>query len=138
MSNNLIKKEKAVDLIKKLAFELEYSKPSKEKMVEDLKMMNFKIRSLFGDISVLTESRNRAGFLETLWKIGKLEETVAEGISKLDKEEKKIFFNLIENLKDKVQKKICLQFNRPSFENKETDVLELEILKERKRKNNLN
>lgn len=136
MNNNPIKKEKAVDLIKKLTFELEYSKPSKEKMIEDLKMMNFKIRSLFGDIAVLANCQN--SFLEALWKIGKLEETVAEGINILDEEEKKIFFNLIENIKDRVQKKIYLQVNHSFSESRETSVLEIEILKERKRKNNLN
>ncbi|EKE13805.1 MAG: hypothetical protein ACD_12C00810G0003 [uncultured bacterium] len=122
------KKEKAINLIKKLTLQLENTKPSKKAMIEDVKMMSFKIRPLFGDISTL--ANNQVGFLEVLWKIGKIEEIVTEGIKNLDEEEKKTFFQYLEN----VQRKMSFYIDSfPPKNQQKMESLELEIFKDKRR-----
>jgi len=129
---DLQEKNKVLDLIKKITFEIESAKPSKKQMIEDVKMMNFKIRPLIGDVFDLV--KKEVGFLESLWKIGKIEEIVSGGVSKLNNEEKEIFFRYLDDFQNQMERKISsIIKDLPAEESKNMRVLELEIVKERKK-----
>lgn len=124
-------KNKVLDLIKKITFEIESARPSRERMIEDIKMMNFKIRPLVGDIFEL--AKREMGFLESLWKIGKIEEIVFGGVSKLNDEEREIFFHYLNNFQSQIERKISSIMKQSLPEgSKNAYVLELEIIKEGK------
>jgi len=131
-------RNKVLDLIKKITLEIEAAKPSRERMIEDIKMMKFKIRPLFGDVFELV--RREMGFLESLWKIGKIEELVSGGVPKLNDEEKEVFFRYLNDFQNQIERKISSIIRKlPAEESKNMRVLELEIVKERKgQKRNLN
>lgn len=125
-------RNKVLDLIKKITLEVENARPSRERMIEDVKMMNFKIRPLIGDIFELT--RKEVGFLESLWKIGKIEEIVAGGINELNNREKEIFLRYLENFQKQMERRISSIIKQlPPEESKNINILELEVFKEKKR-----
>jgi len=129
---------KVLDLIKKITFEVEKTRPSREKMIEEIKMMKFKIRSLAGDIFDLT--KEETGFLESLWKIGKIDRIINEGLSKLSESEKETFFQYLGNFHHRIEKKLSSAIKKLSPEEIENiKVVELEVFRERKaRRKNLN
>ncbi len=131
-------KNKALELIKKITIEVENARPSKERMIEDIKMMNFKIRPLVGDIFELV--KKEVGFIESLWKIGKIETIVAGGINELNKSEKETFLGYLEDFQNQAKRRISFIAKQlPPEASKNMNVLELEVFKEKKRyKRNLN
>jgi hypothetical protein len=129
---------KVLDLIKKITIEVENARPSRERMIEDIKMMNFKIRPLVGDVFELV--RREVGFLESLWKIGKIEEIVAGGIAELNDREKEIFLQYLEDFQKQMERRISSVIKQlPPEASKNMSVLELEVFREKKGyKKNLN
>jgi hypothetical protein len=116
-------KNRALELIKKISVEIENARPSKEQMIEDIKMMGFKIRSLAGNIFELAKRERE--FLEPLWKIGKIEKIVFGRINQLNDEEKQALFRYLNNFQRQTEERISAQ------ELTGTGLLELEVLKER-------
>jgi hypothetical protein len=134
---NIQDRDKVLELIKRITVEVENAKPSKERMIEDVKMMNFKIRPLVGDVFQFI--KKEVGFLESLWKIGKIEEIVTGGLPELNNEEKMVFLRYLDGLQRQMEKtptSIIKQFNPE--ESKNINILELEIFRENRRKRNPN
>lgn len=124
------KKTNALDLIRKITNDIEKYKPSKEIMMEEIKMMNFKVKPVSGDIFSLT--KKDIGFVESLWKLGKVEEMVADKIDNLEENEKDIFFNYLDDLQVRTQQEIAVAISQlPKKEQKKMQYLELEIFKEK-------
>lgn len=129
---SLQKRNKVLELIRKITLEVENARPSRERMIEDVKMMNFKIRPLMGDIFQLT--KKEVGFLESLWKIGKTEEIVVRGINELNNREKEIFLRYLENFQKQRERRISSIIKQlPEEGSKNINVLELEVFKEKKK-----
>lgn len=132
ISSKKKKKLTALDLIKKIDSQIEKARPSKEEMLEDIKMMKFKIRPVTGDIFALKDKD--IGFLQSLWKLARIEELVAGQVERLSGGEKEIFFSYLEDLQFKTEEKIALAIRRlPVKEKKNIKVLELEVFRERTR-----
>lgn len=127
----------ALDVIKRVQNEVENAKPSHKQMLEDVKMMRFKIRPVFGDIAIL--AKKDIGFLEALWKIGKMEEIINHEIIKLNTVEKEIFFHYWQNKHQLTNKASFNLSNKPIDDKQHAAVLEIEVVKtDAVRKNILN
>lgn len=87
----------ALSLIQKMRREIEETQPPLQTMIEEVKMMQFIIKSVHGDLSFLM--RKDHTFVTALWKLGKIDQIISTEVQQLDTEEKKIFFNYMEHQK---------------------------------------
>lgn len=118
---------KAVDLIKKIQSEVETGSPSRAQMLDDIKMMGFKIRPVVGDLALLADKAN--GFIEALWKIGKMEEIVGNNLKKLNPNEKELLFRYLERKQQRLQ----TLFGQADH----SVLLEIEVVRETRRRQSL-
>ncbi|MDH7476022.1 MAG: hypothetical protein QHH09_00945 [Microgenomates group bacterium] len=129
-------KEEILSLLKNFQKNILDKKPSLKQMYEEIRMMNFKIKPLQGDISILDLNNRR--FIETLWRLGKLDEFFYNKVKKLKKADQKILFNYFDSLHFKLQEKLN-QLNFKQAKLKETSpVIEMEIIKEHYQRKKLN
>lgn len=99
-------------------------------MVDDVRMMRFKIRPVTGDIGALNFDNTQ--FIETLWSLGKLDEFFHEHISSLSKDEKQIFFRLFDGLYQEYQNKLSkINIKSEEFEIDRDANFEVEIFREK-------
>jgi hypothetical protein len=103
--------------------------PPVEKMYEEVRMMNFKIRPLQGDIALLDLNNTR--LIEVLWKLGRLDEFFQKEFDRLNPRQKEVFVNFFDGMHSKFQQ----QLGKLSLKNeqlpKETPFFEMEIFRER-------
>ncbi len=102
--------------------------PSYEKMIEEIKMMKFKVRPIQGSLSDV-DFKNKQ-FVEILWKLGKLDSFFQEKILSLKGKEKEFFLNFFESVYLKYQEDLNkIKLSKTKF--KKTDnLLAVEIFKE--------
>lgn len=112
----------ALALIRKMRREVEDVHLPLQTMLDDIKMMQFKIRALGGDISLLTKQDR--GFIEAIWKLGKMDEIIMMEAHTLSVDEQKIFFRYMQN------RQHIPPMHHHGFS--QTPILEIEIIKERK------
>jgi hypothetical protein len=123
-------KTTALDLINKMAIEVEKKMPSQKEMLNDIKMMNFKIHPVSGDIFSIT--KKEIGFIESLWKLGKIEEMMTDKIELLDDEEKDVLYSYLDEMQIKTQNNIADNIQRLSKKDqRQLKILEFEIFKDR-------
>lgn len=123
-------KTTALDLIKKISMEVEQKMPSQIEMMTDIKMMNFKIHPVSGDIFSIT--KKEIGFIESLWKLGKIEELMTDKIELLDDMEKDVFYNYLDEMQIRTQNNIADNINQLSKKDqRQLKILEFEIFKDR-------
>ncbi len=123
-------KNKEIDLIRKVTSEVEQSLPAKDIMLQDIKMMNFKVKPVSGDIFSL--AKKEIVFLQSLWKLGKIDEIVTDKIDLLDQDEQDVFFNYMEDLQQRTQNDIASSIQQlPKRDQKKMKVLEFEIFKDK-------
>lgn len=126
-----MKKKEAVDLLLILAdFQKNIlgSKPSIEAMVDEVRMMHFKIRPLQGDVSLLNLREDK--LIETLWNLGKLDEFYQKHNSRLTSSQKSIFFNFFEEIYGKFQTQLNKLNLRSTVETDVPSTIEMEIFKD--------
>lgn len=111
----------ALALIQKMRREIEETQPPIQTMIEDIKMMQFTIRSVHGDLSFLIKKDH--AFVTALWKLGKIDQIISSEVQQLDTEEKKIFFNYMEH------QKVSIVNHTPHHQ---TADFEVEIVKNKK------
>lgn len=104
-------------------------KPEPEQMYHEVRMMNFKVRPVVGDMSQLDFGNSE--FIDALWSIGKLDEFFRTEVARISKDEKRVFFDLV----DKMRSNFQMQLNRanitsPRFDDEQRSVFEVEIIKE--------
>lgn len=131
-------KNNVLQLIQKVKKVMERQVPPQEQMIQEVKMMNFKVRPLLGDISLLM--RKKSGFLEAVWRVGSIEETVSKNICKLDREEQELFFRYLEKLRGLPHHASLspTEISTSPYQ-KEGEIIEVELIKEHThRKINLN
>lgn len=126
-----MKKKETVDLLLILAdFQrntLE-SKPSIDAMIDEVRMMHFKIRPLQGDVSLLDLREDK--LIETLWNLGKLDEFYQKHNNRLTSSQKSIFFNFFEEIYGKFQSQLNKLNLRSKIETDAPSTIEMEIFKD--------
>lgn len=103
--------------------------PSKEVMTYEVRMMNFKIKPVVGEVFDIDFENEE--FIEALWRLGKLDEFFQSEIQNLNKSERPIFFQIVNNMKSIFQNRLnrihATVFDIESQPNRE---LEVEIIKD--------
>lgn len=113
-----------VDFQKKIAEE----KPTEQIMYAELQMMNFRVRPLQGDVSILNLKDRE--LLAVLWQLGKLDEFFQTQYTQLSLPQRKTFFHLFDNLHQKYQEQLNTLNLKSSQEMNITSTIEMEIYKE--------
>ena len=113
------------------------TKPNTNQMIEEVRMMKFKIKPIQGDVSAFNLKNER--FIESLWSLGKLDEFFHKEFPHLSKKEQEVFLRFFDNLYFKYQQQLNQINLRPAKTAlTKTGLLELEIYKERKLKKKVN
>jgi len=111
-------------------------KPTLTQMWQEVRMMEFKIKPIQGDIWRINFQDKE--FIEALWNLGKLEEFFQKNYQQLKPSDKKIFFNFFDKLYQRYQK----QLNRLRLKKDRKlipySVLEMEIFRVKKQVKKVN
>lgn len=132
-----MKKKETVDLLLILAdFQKNIleSKPSSETMIDEVRMMHFRIRPLQGDVSLLNLREDK--LIETLWNLGKLDEFYQKHNSRLTANQKNIFFNFFDEIYRKFQNQLNKLNLRSTVQTDVPSTIEMEIFKDNTFKRN--
>jgi len=124
------KKIDAVDKIKHFQERILANKPNRGEMVYDVRMMNFKIRPISGDITELDYGNN--DFIDALWSLGKLDEFFRLEFDSIDLDEKDAFFRMINDLRVNFQNQLKqANIQAVDFQDKSMmQLFEIEIIKD--------
>ncbi len=110
-------------------------KPSTREMVQEVQMMKYKIKPLYGDISLLDFKNTQ--FVEALWSLGKLDEFFQNNVDQLETIEQDVFFRLIHEMRTDLQNDLNKANLKPlKVKSNQQSVFEIEIYKERAQKLN--
>lgn len=107
-----------------------------EKKFKEIKMMNFKIRPLQGDIASLNLRDMK--LIDALWNLGKLDEFFQKEYPKLRFSQKKTFYQLFDNFQQRYQEKLNNVNVQTAEELSLATTIEMEIFKEQLPKKRLN
>ncbi len=106
-------------------------------MLKDVRMMQYKIRPLRGDISIINFSNKT--LVETLWQLGKMEDFITTNRKVVKKSQERIFFRYFDGLYEQLQEKLNnLQLVEKGAPQTSKGILEMEIFKEKKLKKHIN
>lgn len=105
------------------------NKPALHQMLEEVRMMKFKIKPLHGDISLLNLKNN--SFIEILWSLGKLDEFFQSQYKKVSSGKKDLFLRLFDEIHEKFQDKLNDLNLKPEKIVESSSSFEMEIYKER-------
>ncbi len=126
-----MKKKETVDLLSILAdFQKNIlnSKLSIDTMMDEVRMMHFKIRPIQGDVSLLNLREDK--LIETLWNLGKLDEFYQKHNDRLTSGQKSIFFNFFDEIYHKFQNQLNRLNLRSSGQADIPSTIEMEIFKD--------
>lgn len=130
-------KSTALHFIQEVITEVDTVKPTKQEMIRDVQMMNFKIRPLSGDLFML--AKRYGSLLEQLWRIGKTEAIIRKAITMLDDNERQLFFTYIDNVEKKMQENALKKLHDVPMNNGDKQkIVTLEIFKEAKERKKIN
>ncbi|QQS44360.1 hypothetical protein IPM65_02045 [Candidatus Roizmanbacteria bacterium] len=123
---------KKTDLFEKIRdFQLTIlsKKPASQEMMHEVRMMNFKLRPLSGNVSELDFSN--FDFIDALWSLGKLDEFFREEYNNVSDDEKDAFYRLVDDIRFNFQQ----QLNKANiasidFEESPKHMFEVEIIKD--------
>ncbi|NMB83971.1 hypothetical protein GYA28_01650 [Candidatus Roizmanbacteria bacterium] len=103
-----------------------HEKPSVKQMFNEIQMMKFKIRPVSGDISLVDIGNSQ--LIEALWGLGKLDDFFQKEFKRLSGKEKRIFFNIVSGVKEKLEQEL----NRVNFKQSmgPSSIVEVEIFKD--------
>lgn len=104
-------------------------KPAVAEMIHDVRMMNFKVRPITGDVSDL-DFKNPE-FIDALWSLGKLDEFFRSEYLELEEHDQDVFFRLVDDMRTNFQQ----QLNKANiasieFAEKPRKSFEVEIIKD--------
>jgi len=135
----LRKNEKREDVISLLSYYQKTviaNKPSLEVMLDEIKMMNFKIRPLSGDFSVINGMDSK--LIEMIWNLGKLDQLYREKENLLKSKDRKLFMKFFESLHEKFQKDLGFMKLKNVEQSEPSNILEMEVFRESPRKRIIN
>lgn len=136
---SLRKNEKREDVMSLLTYYQKTviaNKPSLEIMLDEIKMMNFKIRPLSGDFSVINGMDSK--LIEMIWNLGKLDQLYREKENLLRSKDRKLFMKFFESLHDKFQKDLGFMKLKNVEESEPSNILEMEVFREAPRRRLVN
>ncbi len=136
---SLRKNEKKEDVISLLSYYQKTviaNKPSLEIMLDEIKMMNFKIRPLSGDFSVINGMDSK--LIEMIWNLGKLDQLYREKENLLKSKDRKLFMKFFESVHEKFQKDLGFLKLKNSDQPEPSNILEMEVFREAPRKRRVN
>lgn len=137
IKKQLSTKKTALQFIREVVSHIEKIHPNREQMLHEVKMMNFKIRPVSGDIFKLAKQNNN--LMESLWRIGKIEDVVMRAYDNLDRRELKTFFNYMDHLEAQMQYKIIGSVDDELDDvQKDLRSITMEVFRERPLKRNVN
>ncbi len=103
-------------------------KPPMNTMLEEIRMMKFKIKPLLGDISMINFKNQH--LIEIMWSLGKLDDFFQREYEKLRPNQREMFYKIFEDLHGKFQAQLnALNLNKNADDN-DGPVLEMEIYKD--------
>ena len=109
-------------------------KPTATQMYQEIRMMQFKIKPLQGDISLL--NLTNAHFIEILWSLGKLDEFFQGHYKKVTLRKRDLFLRLFDEIHGKFQDQLNALNLKPERIPDSSEMFEMEIFKERSAKPN--
>jgi len=122
------KKSNFLKLFKKF-YSILGKQPSGQRALNEVKMMNFKIHPLSGNLDNSLILNN--DFIELLWNLGKAEELFKQFFNKLSPQDKKTFLKMFENFSDILQKKFYFtNFSAEKISSQSSPTLEIEVFRE--------
>lgn len=123
------KKTDLFDKIRDFQLTILSKKPGSQEMIHDVRMMNFKLRPLSGNVSDLDFSN--FDFIDALWSLGKLDEFFREEYDSVSDDEKDAFYRLVDDIRVNFQQQLN-KANIASIDFEETpkQMFEVEIIKD--------
>jgi hypothetical protein len=103
-------------------------KPTLDEMISEVRLMNFKIRPVSGNISTL-DFKNME-FIDALWSLGKLDEFFRIEFQNIEDNDKDIFFRLVEEMRTNLQQRLNKSQLIKTVTREEQLFFEIEIFKE--------
>ncbi len=107
-------------------------KPSQKQMMDEVRMMKFKVRPMQGDALLFNMFDER--LIEVLWNLGKLDELFHSQYQKLSQKNKQLFFRIFDSMYEKLQSELNRINLRRDKASNISPVVEIEIFKERAKK----
>lgn len=126
---NSPKKTDLFEKIKDFQLSVLAKKPTAQDMMHEVRMMNFKIRPLSGNVTDL--DFGNMDFIDALWSLGKLDEFFRTEYQNVTDEEQDAFFRLVDDIRLNFQQ----QLNKANiatveFEEAPKQMFEVEIIKD--------
>lgn len=117
-------------------------KPSFEKMKEEVRLMGFNIRPVEGNPLIINRIRD-VKLIEVLWTLGKIDSLMEENFHRLNKQQKKLFLQLIKAIQEKLSLSVSLAADETNYFKKDdkeeiSSYLMLEVFRKNKIKKNIN
>lgn len=107
-------------------------KPDKNQMIKEIEMMKLKIKPVFGNINAIDFKNEQ--FLETLWRLGKLDEFFSANLKKVNQKERTVLIEIGLQIKKKLESQLSLlEVRSRSFF---PQLIEMEIFRETPKKKN--
>ncbi len=107
-------------------------KPSHKLMMDEVRMMKFKVRPMQGDILLFNLQDER--LIEVLWSLGKLDELFQNKYQKLSSKDKGVFFRIFDSMYQRLQSELGRINLRRDKASSISPTVEIEIFKEQKQK----
>lgn len=107
-------------------------KPSSKLMMDEVRMMKFKVRPMQGDILLFNLQDER--LIGVLWSLGKLDELFQNKYQKLSQKDKGVFFRIFDSMYQKLQLELGRINLRRDKVSSISPTVEIEIFKEQKQK----
>lgn len=107
-------------------------KPALPAMLEEIRMMQFKIKPVSGDVGHL--NFKNSNFIEMIWSLGKLEEVLQKEYAKLTLANRKLLLRIFDSLYDKFQERLNKVSMNSEYRHEDESKLEIEIFKEQPRR----
>lgn len=107
-------------------------KPPHKLMMDEVRMMKFKVRPMQGDILLFNLQDGR--LIEILWSLGKLDDLFHNKYQKLSQKDKGVFFRIFDSMYQKLQLELGRINLRRDKVSSVSPTVEIEIFKEQKQK----
>ena len=112
------------------------NRPEYKEMLEEVRMMRFKIRPIVGNITEI--NLKDLHLVETLWSLGKLEEFFDRDYDRLPLKQRNSFLRIFDSIKDRLQNNLNKVNIRQSDFKSTSPLIEMEIVKELPLKRQIN
>ncbi len=112
------------------------NKPTLAIMLDEIKMMNFKIRPLSGDVSLIRAMDSK--LIEMVWNLGKLDQLYREKQQYLKLKDRELFMRFFESMHEKFQKELGLVQLTVPEQVESAHALEMEVFRDAPRRKKSN